>query len=60
MTMYLPNKRLRLDEKNRAGVNNDAIIEIKEKTLSMMTLKLIILIGDKQEWRQKVWEIKYH
>ena len=58
--MYLPNRRLLLDEKNRAGVNNDAIIEIKEKTLSMMTLKLIILIGDKQEWRQKVWEIKYH
>ena len=60
MTMYLPNRRLRLDEKNRAGVNKDAIIEIKEKTLSMMTLKLIILIGDKKEWRQKVWEIKYH
>ena len=60
MTMYLPNRRIRLDEKNRAGVNNDAIIEIKEKTLSMMTLKLIILIGDKKEWRQKVWEIKYH
>ena len=58
--MYLPNRRLHLEEKNRAGVNNDAIIEIKEKTLSMMTLKLIILIGDKQEWRQKVWEIKYH
>ena len=56
----LPSRRSCLDEKNRAGVNNDAIIVIKEKTLSMMTLKLIILIGDKQEWRQKVWEIKYH
>ena len=60
MTMYLPNRRIRLDEKNRAGANNDAIIEIKERTLSMMTLKLIILIGEKKEWRQKVWEIKYH
>ena len=60
MTMYLPSRRLHLEEKNRAGVNNDAIVEIKEKTLSMMTLKLIILIGDKKEWRQKVWEIKYH
>ena len=53
-----------LDEKNRVRKKNGAKDEIDGKNhvkkTSKMTLKLIRLNNDKKEWRQKVWEIKFH